>query len=116
MMGWSAGTFGIIPLSCTFLISLTHYDRRIEVKRVIIKDQLRKKTPEQVAEYALVDELRKFVEKALICPMISTTFPTKKLAKCSIITNYIEMAKAVGTTPYTGEQTKNKLYGLIATI
>ena len=64
----------------------------------------------------MVDELRKFVEKALICPMISTTFPAKKLAKSSIITNYIEMTKAVGTTPYTDEQTKNKLYGLIATI
>lgn len=45
MTGWSAGTFGIILLSYTFLISLTHYDRRIEVKRVIIKDQLRKKYP-----------------------------------------------------------------------
>ena len=115
-MGWSAGTFGIIPLSCTFLISLTHHDRRIEVKRVIIKNQLREKPPEQLTEYALIDGLRKLVEIALICPVVSTAFPAKKLAKCSIITNHIKMTKTVGATPYTGKQTKDELYGLIATI
>lgn len=116
MMRRSAGTFGIISLDGTFLSSLTHHDGRVKVKRIIIKNQLREKPLEQLTEYALIDCLGKLVEITLICTMVSTTFPAKKLTKRCIITYHIKMTKAVGTTPYTGKQTKGNLYGLIATV
>ena len=72
-------TFRIVSFGCPFLTALTNHHCRVEIKSVVVEKHFRKEPIEQIAEHALIDGLRKFVEISLVSPMVCTAFPTEQI-------------------------------------
>ena len=97
-------TLRIVPFGCSFLTALTNHHRGVEIKSIVVENHFRKEPTEQIAEHALIDGLRKFVEISLVSPMVCTAFPTEQITQSSIIAYHIKVPETVCTTPNARKQ------------
>ena len=99
----------IVSLDSPFLTTLTDYDRRVKVKRIVVKCQLGKEPFEQLAEHTLVDGLRELVEIALVSPVVCSTLPSQKIAQGCVITYCVKLSETACTAPNACEQSQYEL-------